>query len=104
MNGVLVQYKVKAGRVEENEQKVRAVYQELAERGDPAIHYATFKLDDGQTFAHLAIWADDAPDAGLGSVEAFKAFQENIADRCEVPPQPAPLELIGNWNLLPEAV
>ena len=81
MNGVLVQYKVKADRVAENEEKVRAVYRELAERADPAIHYTTFKLDDGQTFAHLALWADDASDAGLGSIEAFKAFQENIADR-----------------------
>ena len=104
MNGVLVQYKVKADRVAENEEKVRAVYRELAERADPAIHYTTFKLDDGQTFVHLALWADDASDAGLGSIEAFKAFQENIADRCEVPPCPAPLDLVGNWNLLPEGV
>ncbi|MDA0352495.1 MAG: hypothetical protein O3A10_09845 [Chloroflexi bacterium] len=104
MNGVLVQYKVKADRVEENEAKVRAVYRELAERNDPAIHYATFKLEDGQTFAHLAIWAHDAADAGLGKIEAFRAFQENIAGRCEVPPHPASLELIGNWKLLPDGV
>ena len=104
MNAVLVQYKVKVDRVAENEEKVRAVYAELAERGDDAIHYATFRLDDGQSFAHLAVWADDAPDAGLGSIEAFKAFQDNIADRCEVPPRPAPMDLIGTWNLLPEGV
>lgn len=104
MNAVLVQYKVKADRVAENEEKVRAVYRELAERQDSSIHYATFKLDDGQSFAHVAMWADDAPDAGLGSIEAFKAFQENIGDRCEVPPQPAPLNLVGNWNLLPDGV
>lgn len=104
MNGVLVQYKVKADRVAENEEKVRAVYRELAERGDSGIHYTTFRLEDGQSFAHLAVWADDAPDAGLGSVEAFKAFQENIADRCEVPPRPVSLDLIGNWNLLTDEI
>ena len=104
MNGVLVQYRVKADRVAENEEKVRAVYRELAERGDPAIHYTTFRLDDGQTFAHLALWSDEAPDAGLGAIEAFKAFQENIVDRCEVPPHPVSLDLVGNWNLLPDGI
>lgn len=38
---VKVTYKVKEGRVEENEELVRAVYDELQAIGDPDVHYAT---------------------------------------------------------------
>jgi hypothetical protein len=57
MKRVLVTYKVKLDRVQENEELVRAVYQELNQNNDPDVHYATFKLDDGQTFVHMAAFA-----------------------------------------------
>ena len=42
MKRVLVTYKVKADRVQENEELVRAVYEELHHSNDPDVHYATF--------------------------------------------------------------
>lgn len=50
MEQVIVRYKVKPERVEENEELVRAVYAELDEKGPRTFHYATFKLADGVSF------------------------------------------------------
>ena len=54
MHQVIARYKVKPDRAEENLELVRAVYDEL-ERTKPAgLRYATFLLDDGVSFVHLA--------------------------------------------------
>ena len=42
MERILVTYKVKPDRVEENEELIKAVYAELRQINDLDIHYATF--------------------------------------------------------------
>ena len=96
---VMVTYKVKAESVAENERLVRAVYEGLAEIGDPDIHYATVKKHDGQTFVHLGVFPSREAQAVLSNSPAFMAFQKDLADRCEIPPNPEPLELVGSWGL-----
>jgi hypothetical protein len=97
MRQVMVRYKVKPDRVAENEQLVRAVYDELA-RTDPAgLRYATFQLDDGVSFVHLASTEDGH--SPLSQVTAFKRFQENIADRCDEAPVVTDLREIGSFHL-----
>lgn len=95
---VMVTYKVKADRVEENERLVRAVYEGLAEVGDPDVHYATFKQQDGQTFVHVAFFPSPEAQQVLSTLPAFREFQSGLPDRCEVPPDARPLEMIGAWN------
>jgi hypothetical protein len=97
---VLVTYKVKADRVQENEELVRAVYEELHHNKDPDAHYATFKLDDGQTFVHMAAFASEDKQPILTESNSFKAFQKNLGDRCEVPPNPQNLTEIGSHNFV----
>lgn len=58
---VMVTYKVKADAVEESERLVRDVYAAFREIGDEGIHYATFRLPDGQTFVHVAMF--DSPES-----------------------------------------
>ncbi len=99
MISVLVTYTVKPERVDENERLVRAVYDSLAEAGLDDVHYATFKKDDGRTFVHLAAFPSPEAQQQLGALPAFQEFQRGIAERCDVPPAPAPLEKIGSWNL-----
>ena len=43
MERVLVTFKVEPDRVTENEDLVKAVYEELQQINDPDLHYATFK-------------------------------------------------------------
>lgn len=95
MINTIVTYKVKADRVEENEDLVRGVYAALAELGDPAVHYATFKKSDGQTFVHIAFFESPDNQAVLSTLPAFTEFQKNIQERCEIPPAPDPVTPIG---------
>ena len=96
MRQVMVRYKVKPDRAAENEELVRAVYDEL-HRTDPAgLRYATFKLEDGVSFVHLASTEDGHNP--LTEVEAFARFQEGIADRCDEAPTVAQLREIGSFR------
>lgn len=98
MISVIVTYKVKPDRVDENEQLVRAVYAELAEVDDPDVHYATFRKDDGQTFVHIAFFTSAENQAVLSNLPAFTRFQADLLDRCEIPPQPEPITHIGSHS------
>jgi hypothetical protein len=97
MNAVIVRYRVKPGRSEENAELVRAVYAELAELKPPGFRYATFVLEDGLTFTHIAFTADGQR-APLPEVAAFQRFLAGIAERCDEPPQTTRLPtLIGSY-------
>jgi quinol monooxygenase YgiN len=100
MERVMVTYKVKPDRVAENEEFVKAVYEELRQINDPDIHYATFRLDDGQTFVHIASFASAEKQPVLTGTKAFRAFQEKLGERCEVPPNPQKLNEIGSFNFV----
>jgi L-rhamnose mutarotase len=96
---VLIRYKVKPERAEENEQLVRAVYEELRRTEPGGFQYATFQLDDGVTFVHLAATESDNGQSPLPKLEVFRRFQENIGDRCDEPPVASHLHEIGSYHL-----
>jgi hypothetical protein len=96
MRRVMVRYWVKPGQAERNEELVRAVYEEL-HRADPAgFSYATFRLDDGLTFVHLAQSEDRG--SPLPALEAFREFQKDIAARCDEPPVVTELSEVGSFR------
>jgi hypothetical protein len=97
MKRVMVRYKVKPDRVAENEVLVRAVYDELQRTDPDGIRYATFRLDDGVSFAHIA-FTEEGPNP-LAEVAAFARFQENIRDRLDEGPVVAQLTEIGSYRL-----
>jgi len=97
MRRVMVRYRVKPDRAEENEALVRAVYEELRAAAPDDFHYATFRLEDGVTFVHLAAQGDG--ESALTGLDAFRRFQAGIRDRCEEPPVVAELDEIGSFNL-----
>lgn len=93
---VIVRYKLKAGRVRENEELVRAVYQELEQTQPAGLRYSTFKLDDGLTFIHIAETEDGH--RPLPELDAFQKFQSGIKERCDEPPIVSGLERIGSFR------
>ena len=96
MRQVMVRYKVKPDRVEENEALVRAVYDELAATGPAALRYATYRFDDGVSFVHIAtVEGEHNP---LAEVEAFARFQADVRDRCEEPPVVTELHEVGSYR------
>ena len=98
MKRVMVRYKVKPDRATENEELVRAVYDEL-QRTDPAgFRYATFQLDNGVSFVHVASIETEDGRSPLSDVNAFKRFQENIGERCDEAPVATELREIGSFR------
>ena len=97
MRQVMVRYKVKPGRADENEQLVRAVYEELHRTQPDGLRYATFRLDDGVSFVHVAFEEDDGQ-RRLLQVGAFQEFQREIADRCDEQPIVTELQEIGSFG------
>ena len=59
MRRVMVRYTVKPGQEAVNEKLARAVYDELHQTQPAGLQYATFRLDDGRTFVHVAF--DETP-------------------------------------------
>jgi hypothetical protein len=99
MKQVMVRYRVKPGRVEENEALVRAVYDELQRTQPAGLRYATFQLEDGRSFVHIASVETDDGRNPLSDVTAFKEFTANARDRCDEPPVTSELREIGSFNL-----
>ena len=99
MKRVMVRYRVKPERASENAELVRAVYEELHETRPEGLRYATFKLDDGVSFVHLAEHDEDRPNQ-LTLLVSFKRFQEGISERCDDPPVVREVSTIGAYRLL----
>lgn len=98
MKTTLVRYKLKAGRAEENEKLIRNVFEQLGRERPAGLRYASFKLEDGLSFVHIA--SLEAPGAGnpLTELSAFKAFTAEIRERCAEPPVAASLTEIGAYR------
>ena len=99
MGTVVVRYRPKADRADENQALVEAVFAELNAADPGGVRYATYRLADG-TFVHIAdVEADPNP---LGGIAAFAQFQADIAERCEAGegPNPQPATLVGSYRFL----
>ncbi len=97
----IVRYRVKAGEEKLNERLAHAVYAELHALDPEGFRYATFRLDDGRTFVHLAVTDGDDPDPiPLRSVATFRDFRDGLDERCEEGPDVRRAEVIGSFGLL----
>ena len=98
MDRTIVTYKVKEGRVEENEALIAAVYASLDQMANPDIHYGTYKKEDGLTFVHIAAFSSEEAGKVFNDNPAFKAFTAESRDRCEIPPNPEKVSHVGSYN------
>lgn len=98
MSKVMVRYKVKADQVQENERLIGAVYEEL-DRAEPSgLRYATFRLDDGVSFVHIAANESGGEQTPLLEIAAFREFLADIGERCAEPPVTVKLQEIGSFR------
>lgn len=97
MNAVKVQYTVKESYVETNKQNISDVMAALKELNNPDIKYIAFLLDDGKTFVHFAMRANEEAANILANLEAFQQFQQQLkASQPEIPPQVENLNLVAS--------
>jgi hypothetical protein len=96
MRQVVVRYKVKDGRASENEALVRGVFEQLHRAALPGVRYRTLKLEDGVSFVHI-FEADDGGNP-LADLPAFKAFTDQIRERCDEPPLSTTFTEVGAYE------
>jgi hypothetical protein len=97
MSKVMVRYKVKLERAQENEQLIRAVYEELQLTMPAGLRYATFHAGEGVSFVHIASNETGGP-SPLREVAAFQRFQQDVGERCLEPPVSVELHEIGSFR------
>lgn len=98
MKHVMVRYKVKAERGAENESYITNVFEQLTRDQPPGLRYASFKLNDGVSFVHIA--SHEAADGSnpLSALSVFKAFTAEIRERCEELPVAVELQEVGSYR------
>jgi hypothetical protein len=99
MKRTLVRYKAKPDRADENARLIEATVTELRAKSLTDVRYLALRLSDG-TFIHFSIADGDV--SPIPSLDAFKAFQSGIKDRCLEPPQQTDVTIVGNYRMLDE--
>ncbi len=102
MRTIMVRYKVKAERAVENEGYVTKVFEQLKRDQPSGLSYASFKLEDGVSFVHIASREAGDDSNPLGELVAFQAFTAQIKERCEEPPVTVDLQEIGSYHFFRE--
>jgi hypothetical protein len=92
----VIRYRVRPDAADENQRLVEAVYAALAEAKPSGLEYATYRLDDGVTFVHVARLPDT--DNPLGALPEFAEFQREIMERCVEPPAPMAATVVGSYR------
>jgi hypothetical protein len=101
MNAVKVQYTVKAEYAETNQKNIARVMNELREIKSSDIKYSAFLLDDGKTFVHFVMRANEEAANILSNLETFKDFQQQLRNsEPESPPHAENLTLVATgWDI-----
>lgn len=96
MRAVKVQYKVRPEFSESNKANVGAVMDKLRAEPIEGMKYATFVLDDGQTFIHLNFCKDQETMSKLQELPEFKAFRQALKESSPIEaPKSENLDLVA---------
>jgi dipeptidyl aminopeptidase/acylaminoacyl peptidase len=92
----VIRYRTRPDAADENARLVEAVYAALAKAGPPDFEYATYRLEDGVTFVHVATRPDN--DNPLTGLPEFAEFQRELADRCVEGPDANGATVVGSYR------
>ena len=93
----IIRYKLKADRVAENEQRIKAVFRQVHDRKPEGIRYAVYKLTDGVSFVHIIFYETEEAHKAFNNLPAFQDFQAQAKDRFEELPLVSEAEEIGSY-------
>jgi hypothetical protein len=99
MPNVVVRYRTKPDRAEENQQLIEKVFAELNELDATGFTYMSLRLEDGVSFIHVVVEHSSGANVSLNDVPAFRAFTENIGERCDEPPVAMGATVVGAHGL-----
>jgi hypothetical protein len=92
----MVRYTVRPECADENARLIREVFATLEREAPAGLSYASYRLDDGVSFMHIATMHDEHHNP-LQALPEFRAFTAGIRERCTVPPATTVLNEIGNY-------
>ena len=79
----LIEYKVKADKLGEQEAAIAEWIGTVAGANDPGVSYTVLKAEDGLSFRHIIWGQDEAAIGRLQTLPLFKSFAEGIGARSE---------------------
>jgi hypothetical protein len=101
MRRMVVRYKAKPEKAEENERLIESVFEELRANSPDGLRYLALRLADG-SFVHF-VASDGVGDASqLRELASFRAFLSGIKERCLEPPQAENAVIVGDYRMLGE--
>jgi quinol monooxygenase YgiN len=95
MDVFLIEYQVKAENVNQVIEAAKEFVKRIAADNDPEVRYRSFRKNDGQSFVHIAEFADPAAKDRFQSTAYFKKFSEMLPGLCAVKPYAQKLELVA---------
>ena len=93
----IIRYKLKADRVAENEERIKAVFRQVHDKRPEGVRYTVYKLADGVSFVHIVSYETEEAHQALITLPAFREFQAQSKDRFEEPPVTSEAEEIGTY-------
>jgi hypothetical protein len=97
---MVVRYQTRPDAAEENQRLVEQVFAQLANEDPGGLRYATFRLDDGVSFIHVAITEGDS--SPLQQLSAFKQFSSTIGERVVDRPAGSGATVVGSYRFFDE--
>lgn len=97
MRHVMVRYTTRPDQADENARLIGDVFESLRQTAPAGLTYASYRLEDGVSFVHVAS-VDDADNHPLRQLAAFQAFTAGVRDRCDVPPVTTVLHEVGRYS------
>ena len=97
MRHVMVRYTTRRDQADENARLIGDVFESLRREAPPGLSYASYRLDDGVSFVHVAS-TDDGESNPLRQLAAFNAFTAGVRERCEAPPVTTVLHEVGRYS------
>ena len=101
MKRTLIRYKTRPDMADANAQLIAGVFEELKAAKPAGMRYLSLRLDD-DSFVHLVETEAEDGTSALPKLEAFKAFQNGIRERCIEPPKAGGVTIVGNYRMLGE--
>jgi hypothetical protein len=99
MRRMLIRYTTKPEHTAENQQLIENTFAELKTRSPDGLRYMVLKIGEGD-FVHFV--ESEGATSPLGEIEAFRAFQKGVLDRCLERPQSGEASIVGNYRMLSE--
>jgi quinol monooxygenase YgiN len=99
MKQMLINYIVKPEKADENTALIKQVFAQLREAQIKGVKYSVYKMSEN-VFVHVAQFEHEAAHQQFISLESFRTFGKNMAERQIEKPVTTNIEEIGSFSTI----